>query len=559
MTSQPSVRLIADFNADVFARYLTNTLRPAPRLEVTPFGQVHQSLAAERPADDGSTIVWARAEAAIASFGRAAELEDVRHEDVLAEVDAFADQLIRYSKSVRHLFVCAWTTAPGRRGYGLLDYRHGLGIASLVARMNIRLAERLSESLNVHILDTERWIREAGPKAPAPKMWYAGKVPFGNAVFEQAALDVAAALEGIAGTSRRLIVLDLDNTLWGGVVGENGAEGVTLGGHDHVGEAFVDFQRGLLALRRRGIQLAVVSKNDEPVAMDAIDRHPEMVLRRADLAGWRINWNDKARNVAELVAELNLGLASAVFIDDSAIERARVRETFPEILVPEWPSDPAQYRAALEALRCFDVPAISDEDRQRGSMYAAERERKASFERVGSLDDWLATLDIRVEAEPLSPANLKRAAQLFNKTNQMNMSTRRLTEQELVAWAAEPSRRLWTLTVSDRFGASGLTGIVSVEMDGETARLTDFLLSCRVMGRRVEESMLFLAESFAHAKGAREMVADFVPTKRNAPCLQFFEASGMERRGEHRFVRPLVEEPQAPACVTLVDESATAV
>ncbi len=553
------IRLISDFNAELFGRYLGTSVVPTPEVEALPFGQVYQSLTTATGSDpEAVAIIWTRPEGAIPSFAEVSDFEDVPHERVLAEVDLFADLIMRYAAGVRYVFLCSWISSPGSRGYGLIDYRPGVGIANLVARMNVRLAERLSATSNLYILDTERWIRAAGARASAPKMWYAGKVPYGNPVFEQAALDVGAALDGLAGTSRRLIVLDLDNTLWGGVVGEGGWQALTLGGHDHIGEAYVDFQRALRALRRRGVQLAVVSKNDENVALDAIDNHPEMVLRRQDFAGWRINWNDKAQNLAALVSELNLGLASVVFIDDGAIERARVRETFPEVLVPDWPSDPAVYRPTLESLRCFDVAAFSAEDRNRGEMYAAERERRAGFECVGSFDEWLKTLDIKVEADGLSAANVKRVAQLFNKTNQMNLAVRRLSEPELQGWASDPSRRLWAVTVSDRFGPSGLTGIVSVQIAGETARITDFLLSCRVMGRRVEETMLFLAESYARSRGATEIVAQFVPTPRNRPCLEFLERSGMERAGDNLFVRRLGSEPRLPDCVTLVDISGRA-
>lgn len=544
------IRVISDFNAELFGRYLGQAIAPAPQVQVTPFAQLYQSL--DSPPDAAAAaIVWTRAEGAIAFFRRAVEFEDVAHDEVLAEVDQFADIVARFAAGMRTVLLASWITPPGSRGYGPIDLRPGTGIANLVARMNLRLAERLSAAPNVYILDAERWIRAAGARAGSPKMWYAGKVPYGNPVFEEAALDVSAALEGLAGRSRRLIVLDLDNTLWGGVVGEAGWQGLSLGGHDIVGEAYADFQRALRALSRRGIQLAVVSKNDESVAMEAIDRHPEMLLRRGDLAGWKINWDDKAANIAALAGELNLGLASVVFIDDSPIERARVRETFPEILVPEWPSDPAQFRATLESLRCFDAGVLSAEDRTRGQMYVAERERKATLDRVGSLDDWLKTLEIKVFAAPLGPGNAKRAVQLLNKTNQLNLATRRMTEAELMSWLSSPERRLWTVTVSDRFGDSGLTGIVSVQLDGRTARLADFLLSCRVMGRRVEETMLYLAESFARERGAAELLAELIPTERNRPCLEFFEKSGMSRVSEFLFSRRLDSEPRPPDCVLL--------
>ena len=229
-------------------------------------------------------------------------------------------------------------------------------------------------------------------------------------------------------------MLDLDNVLWGGVVGEVGWTGINLGGHDHVGEAFADFQRALKALAARGVQLALVSRNDEATALEAIDRHPEMQLRREDFAGWRINWEDKAQNIAGLLAELNLGDESAVFIDDSAIERERVRTAIPEVLVPEWPDDPARFREALGSLRCFDSPFLTEEDRRRTAMSAAERSRRCRVSTaVASVEDWLQSLDISVTVEMLSDGNLDRAVQLFNKTNQMNLATRRLSKPELAS------------------------------------------------------------------------------------------------------------------------------
>jgi len=311
------------------------------------------------------------------------------------------------------------------------------------------------------------------------------------------------------------------------------------------------FQRALKALTRRGVVLAVVSKNTESVALEAMRSHPAMVLKPEDLVGWRINWNDKARNVAELVAELNLGLQSVVFIDDNPVERARVRETLPEVLVPEWPEDKLAYVSALADLRVFDTPAVSKEDLERTQMYASERARKDLMDKVGSLDDWLAELDIKVRAEPLGKGNLARAAQLFNKTNQMNLSTRRLSEEELVAWSKQPGHALWAVSVSDKFGDAGLTGIVSVETEDGRGRVVDYLLSCRVMGRKVEEAMVHLAVETARARGAREVWAKLLPTKKNRPCLEFLQRSGLAPAGETDFRWDATAPYPLPACIHL--------
>jgi FkbH-like protein len=310
--------------------------------------------------------------------------------------------------------------------------------------------------------------------------------------------------------------------------------GLRVGGHDHVGEAFVDFQRELKALSRRGILLAIASKNEEKVALEAIEKHPEMILERDDFVGWRIDWEDKALNIVDLVAALNLGLRSVVFIDDSPAERSRVREALPEVLVPEWPVDPALYAAALRDLRCFDVPRISSVDRERTGMYAAERRRRELKKEVPSLEDWFRSLALRVRAEPLNAGNAPRASQLLDRTHQMNLTGRQLSAAELLAWAALPGREAWVFYVSDRFGDSGLTGLASLEEKERWGLVADFALSCRVMGRQVEEAMVHHLVERASARGLEQLRAECVPTPQNGPCLSFFTRR-LPAAGAHAF------------------------
>jgi FkbH-like protein len=523
--------LVSDFTIDELARCL-ETGDGSPRLAASaaPYGQVIPALLGAPPPDTDFAVVWTRPEAIAPAFGRLLEFEEVEEAELLADVDAFCEVLASGLSTYRFAFVPTWTVPPWRRGLGVIDAR-AHGITRALHAMNARLTERLAATPNVFVLNAQRWIDSAGKGAHSPKLWYLGKVPFHTAVFEQAALDVKAAISGLTGLARKLVVVDLDDTLWGGIVGDVGWEGLRLGGHDSVGEAFVDFQRALRRLKRRGIVLAIVSKNDEAVALDAIRKHGQMVLHEEDFVGHRINWNDKARNIADLVSSLNLGLQSTVFLDDSPFERARVREALPEVLVPEWPQDPLLYASALESLRCFDAPAVSAEDAARTGMYSAERRREELKAQVGSVEEWLRSLGLRVHVEPLRPENLARTAQLLNKTNQMNLTTRRLTEPELAAWAHGPGRWLWTVSVSDRVGDAGLTGIVSVEARGGTARIVDFVLSCRVMGRRVEETMAHLAVDTARRAGLSTVVAELVPTPKNNPCLAFWKASGFTEDG----------------------------
>ncbi|HET9452173.1 MAG TPA: HAD-IIIC family phosphatase, partial [Aggregicoccus sp.] len=527
--------LISDFTIQELAEQVEED-REAPglALEVAPYGQVMPTLmelaAGAGPAPDFA-LVWTRPEAVVPSFAELLAFKPVAPERLLEEVDAFCSLLAQGVKGCRFAFVPTWVLPSYNRGLGLLDTREGAGIRHALTRMNLRLMDNLARAANVHVLDAQRWVESVGSRALNPKLWYLGKVAFHSDVFAEAVKDLKAAVRGLSGGARKLVVLDLDDTLWGGIVGDQGWQNLRLGGHDSLGESFVDFQRHLKALTRRGIVLAIASKNEESVALEAIRSHPEMVLKPEDFVGWRINWQDKARNIADLAAQLNLGLQSVVFLDDNPVERARVREALPEVFVPEWPEDKLLYSSALLSLRCFDAPALSREDLERTQLYGSERQRDALKEQVGSLDVWLQSLGIRVKAEPLSQSNLQRSTQLLNKTNQMNLSTRRLTEPELQAWAAAPGHQLWAFHVSDRFGDAGLTGLASVEVQGAQARIVDFVLSCRVMGRKVEETMVALAVAHARKLGLSEVVADFLPTAKNKPCLGFWEGSGFTREG----------------------------
>jgi FkbH-like protein len=553
MTKSITAELVSDFNAELLKRYLENDERaPALVVEARNFGEVYPALLDEGGPKVDFGIVWTTPAGAVPSFAKALNLQPADHDAILEEVRGFARALMRYATRARFVLVTAWSVPLAQRGYGMLDWRPGLGLHHLVARMNLTLAEALAGTPTIFVLDPMAWMQAAGSAAASPRMWFAGKVPYGNRVFQEAVGDIKAAMSGALGTARKLIVLDLDDTLWGGVIGETGWEEIRLGGHDPIGEGYAAFQEALKALSNRGVQIAVVSKNDEPVALEAFDKHPEMRLRRADLAGWRINWGDKARNIAELVAELNLGLDAVVFIDDNTLERGRIREELPAVLVPDWPDDPCLFAARLTSLSCFDTGAVSEEDRARGRMYADERERRTAQAQVGSMEEWLRDLGIEVRVDTLQRADLARATQLFNKTNQLNMATRRLSEQELVEWASAPNRRLWTVRVKDRFGELGLTGLISVEIDGRSARVVDYILSCRAMGRKVEETMLHVASRYAASAGADQLKLTFIPTKRNAPCLRALESSGLARLGEHEFAWQAASVFPLPEPVTLV-------
>ncbi len=533
---------ISDFNIDNFVGYLSNDpIPPTVAATHTPFGQVIQVLLDENlkywQQSLDFAVIWTQPRSVIEAFKHVLNFENIPVDTILGEVDKFADLLLKVSHNVDFVFVPTWVLPPHYRGLGMLDLKSGVGLANILMQINLRLAQHLEKTSTIYLLNTQRWIELSGGKRAFNfKLWYMAKVPFSNQVFKEAVKDIKVALNGIGGQARKLIILDLDDTLWGGIVGDVGWENIQLGGHDPVGEAFVDFQKALKSLTNRGIILGIVSKNEEFVALDAIEHHPEMVLRSQDFAGWKINWQDKAQNVIDLVLDLNLGLQSAVFIDDNPVERARVRDMLPDVFVPEWPVDKMLYPQTLLNLSCFDTPSVSQEDLKRAKMYTEERHRAALKNRVGSLDEWLKTLNITVNVEDFNPLNLPRTIQLLNKTNQMNLATRRMSETELVAWVEQEGHKLWTFRVSDKFGTSGLTGIISLKAENRIGQIVDFILSCRVMGRKIEETMLATLIDYARSIDLDEVYAVYLPTPKNKPCLEFWKRSGFSyKEADHTF------------------------
>ena len=547
--------LVSDFTIEGLAPHL----EPEIQATVAPFGQISITLLdSEQPCwrePVEHVFVWTRPQAISRSYSDLTNGESQSFDDTAREIDEFVLQLRACAKRVRHVFIATWTRPTYERGLGLLDMDPTAGHSYHLMRMNTYLADQLSTDSNIHLLNADPWLVNVGPESTNPKLWFMGKMAFSAKVLKLAARDLSASIRAVKGETKKLIILDLDNTLWGGIVGDIGPDNLSLGGHDPIGESFVDFQKALKVLTRRGVMLAIASKNTESVALETIDSHPEMVLRRPDFVKWRINWDDKAQNIFELVQEINIGLDSVVFIDDSPVERERVKHAIPEIFVPEWPANPMLYIQALSSLECFDSASISVEDRARTEMYVSEQKRTQLKAKVSSAEDYYSALDLRVAYSQLEDANLKRAAQLLNKTNQMNLATRRLSEKELSEWHNNDENTIFTFEVTDRFGSYGLTGLAGVSSRGNNAEVTDFVVSCRVIGRGVEQVMLSVLIEHAASLRKKKLEAEFHPTDRNEPCRRFFrDISKLEQvisSERELYTWDLLSTYEPPAYVTL--------
>lgn len=341
---------------------------------------------------------------------------------------------------------------------------------------------------------------------------------------------VARVAAAVGGRSRKCMVLDLDNTLWGGVVGDDGVEGIILGQGSAEGEAYAAFQRYAAHLGERGVILAVCSKNDDAIARAAFSEHPEMVLRQTDIACFMANWSDKAGNLREIAKRLNIGLEAMVFVDDNPAERAIIRRELPEVAVPELPEDVTYYPSRIAAAGYFEAASLTQDDLSRSQSYKSNNEREAALEVATDMEGYLKSLKMRMIARPIGTMDRARAAQLINKSNQFNLTTRRRTEQELEALLQDPRALAYCFRLSDRFGDNGLISVIIAKPDsrwGADALFIDtWLMSCRVLGRGVEAAALETLVAAIVKKGFGALVGEFRPSGRNGLVERHYEQLG---------------------------------
>jgi FkbH-like protein len=333
------------------------------------------------------------------------------------------------------------------------------------------------------------------------------------------------------GKARKCLVMDLDNTLWGGVIGDDGLEGLVLGQNSVVGEAHVALQRFILDLRRRGVVLAVCSKNEDATARLPFREHTEMVLEENQIAVFMANWSDKASNLREIAATLNIGIDSLVLLDDNAREREQVRQVLPEVAVPELTEDPADYITLLADAGYFEAVGLSEEDMARADFYQANSER-ISLQKVGNLEEYLRSLQMVATISSFDAIGRVRIVQLINKSNQFNLTTRRYSEGEVEAFENNPFKFCLRVRLADRFGDNGMISVVIFDIGSDEWSCDTWLMSCRVLGRRIEELVLATVASAASNAGAKRLVGTYIPTEKNALVAEHFAKLGFAKLSE---------------------------
>ncbi len=373
------------------------------------------------------------------------------------------------------------------------------------------------------------------------RFWRTSMAPFRATFLDQYARRVARVVRALKGKAKKCLVLDCDDTLWGGVVGEDGLHGIRLG--DGEGAPYAAFQQSVVSLQQRGVLVALCSKNNPEDVWEVLDDHPYCVLERGHLAAWRINWDDKAGNIAALGEELNLPLDSFVFVDDNPRECQLVRELLPQVTVLQVPEELDDYAALVTRDGWFDTLSVSEEDRHRSKRYQEERERAGQRTSHATVNEYLASLEQVLDIWPAGAEDLARVTQLTQKTNQFNLTTRRYSEGQVEAMMNDASAGVIAMSVRDRYGELGTTGVLIAVREGDSARVDTLLLSCRVLGRKLE--FAFVDRCLARLErdwGISEWRAEYLPTRKNGQVADFWERVGFSVDAETdsmtAYVRP---------------------
>jgi FkbH-like protein len=528
-------------------------LLPERKVETreVPYGQLRQELL-----DSNSPLRSWRPDLAIfcdrlEDLVGQARLEGVAPKQIEAAVREYADLVARFHSanagwSIVHRFASlSRSTAP----------EAGHGSVALVDEMNSLCAERLAALPQVLWVDVAAEAATAPLAASDPMLWHLARLPFSEGFSQRLARRWAGLTLAVLGKTARVVVLDLDNTLWGGVLGEEGISGINIGG-DYPGNAFATFQRLLKTLPERGVPLAVCSRNDHDLAIHALATHSEMLIRPSDLVAMRINWRPKSEGLREIAEELNLGLGSVLFVDDNPVEREQIRLALPEVKILDLPASPAFFADALANCPWLESAGLTAEDLQRVRSYQVERQVQEERAAAGSLDEFYAGLGMQLYLQPLDDANLARAVQLSHKTNQFNTTTRRHDQRSLRQLVADGGEVV-VIGLKDRhlqFENIGLIVLTADTSDKTRGMVDSYLLSCRVLGRGLETAILKWAVGRATKRGWTTLQGVVIETPRNTPVRGVFEEAGFQPTslpGEWVISTSCV--PQIPPWLTLHD------
>jgi len=439
-----------------------------------------------------------------------------------------------FTKKTNSKLIVTNFSIPSFSPYGISETKQEYGLKSMIIDLNNKLESEFMQNESVYIYDFNSFVAKFGENNVFDfKQYFFGDIKVCLDYIPHLVNDLMAYVIASLGLGKRCIVLDLDNTLWGGIVGEDGFDGIKLG-NTPPGNAYQEFQRVLLSLYQRGVLLAINSKNNPEDALKVINEHPDMILKKEHFACLKINWDDKVTNMKEIAEELNFGLDYMVFFDDDPVNREFVKTRLPQVLTVDLPKDPSQYSKILQNMSEFNTLSITEEDTKRGKMYLEQQQRKQFESSATNLEDFLKELNLKVSILPADQFTIPRISQLTLKTNQFNLTTHRYQEEEIREFVQNNQFLVGCAQVEDKFGDNGITGVFIVKKDTPKQWTLDtFLLSCRVMGRDVEKAIISHIVKKAKENGVERIRAQYIQTQKNKPVESFLPDCGFVKEGDY--------------------------
>jgi FkbH-like protein len=535
----PALRIayLSNFTLDLLPRYVdVCCAREGVRVDsyVGGFDQYVQEVL-----DDGSPLCTFRPDLVLlalslrllrpdrmAGFG-ALTVEERRifRDEVVAHVESWVSAALERLPAtllIANFPVPTWPLA------GVADVKSEYGEAELYLELNLELLRRFKGQPRVRLFDADRLASRYGKERLLdPKMYYLAKMEWAPGFLPTVAGEMVRQIKAIRGLGRKCLVLDLDNTLWGGVVGEDGAAGVKIGPGDPEAEAFLELHYRLKALQDRGVLLALCSKNNRADVQEVFETRPEIPLKLSDFAALEIGWDPKHEGLQRIAKALNIGTDSLVFVDDNPAEVCLIQQMMPEVKAVLLPPDPAEYAGLIERMNDFEKPAILEDDRRKTGQYLENRQRQELEQGAGDLKTYLSSLRTEVEVRLARREDLERVHQLFHKTNQFNLTTERYSPAEIERFATSPSCELWVARARDRFGDQGTIAVVLLKKVGRLATIDSFLMSCRAMGRGIETAIMnHIKHRLLEDRSGLELRGRFMPTAKNKPVESFYDDQG---------------------------------
>jgi FkbH-like protein len=400
-----------------------------------------------------------------------------------------------------------------------------------IAKINTFINQFTIDNLSSFVLvDWNKILRVLGEERSFDyRFWYSSKSPFKPDFSRAYAFEISKVIKALKGKTKKCVVLDCDNTIWGGIVGEDGIDGIKLDNDTYPGKAFYDFQKKIVNLHKQGILITLCSKNNEEDVFEVLEKHPNCLIKKEHLSAWRINWQDKSGNILELAKELNIGLDSFVFFDDNEAECAIVKDFVPDVEVVHVPKKPYLMHNILHKDGFFETLQLSKEDANRTKLYQEEKLREENKAKYNNIEDFLKSLDIEVKIVEIPKEGIPRVAQLTQKTNQFNLTTKRYSEDQIGELVKDKDAIVLSIQAKDKYGDMGITGVAIVKRDNNTAVFDTFLLSCRVLSRKIED--VFINKCFEVVNTKWEIdtwSASYIPTKKNSQVKNLWDRFGFE-------------------------------